>query len=42
VLPGTFVPALAGDVITSNHNVQEVKFGINYLFGGGGPVMARY
>jgi len=25
VLPGTFVPALAGDVITSNHNVQEVR-----------------
>jgi outer membrane immunogenic protein len=42
VLPGVFVPALAGDVITSNHNVQEVKFGINYLFNFGGPVVARY
>jgi hypothetical protein len=36
------VPALAGDVITSNHNVQMVKFGFNYLFNGAGPVVARY
>ena len=42
VLPGTFVPALAGDVITSNHNVQEVKLGVNYLFNFGGPGVARY
>jgi outer membrane immunogenic protein len=43
VLPGVLVPALAGDTITSNHNVQMVKFGINYLFnGGGGAVVARY
>jgi outer membrane immunogenic protein len=42
VLPGTVIPALAGDTVTSNHNVQMVKFGINYLFNFGGPVVARY
>jgi outer membrane immunogenic protein len=42
VVPGVLVPALAGDTITSNHNVQMVKFGINYLFNWGGPVVARY
>ena len=41
-LPGVVIPALAGDTITSNHNVQEVKLGINYLFNWGGPVVARY
>jgi outer membrane immunogenic protein len=38
VLPGVIIPALAGDTITSDHNVQMVKFGINYRFGWGGPV----
>jgi outer membrane immunogenic protein len=42
VLPGTVIPALAGDTITSDHNVQLVKLGINYRFGWGGPVAARY
>jgi outer membrane immunogenic protein len=42
VVPGTVFPALAGDTITSNHNVQMVKFGINYLFNWGSPVVARY
>jgi outer membrane immunogenic protein len=41
-LPGAVFPALAGDTISSSHNVQMVKFGINYLFGGGSPVVARY
>jgi outer membrane immunogenic protein len=39
---GVVFPALAGDTFSSNHNVQEVKFGINYLFNWGGPVVARY
>ena len=42
VVPGTVIPALAGDTITSNHNVQMVKLGFNYLFSWGGPVVARY
>jgi outer membrane immunogenic protein len=43
VLPGTVIPALAGDTITSDHNnVQLVKLGINYRFNWGGPVVARY
>lgn len=42
VVLGTIVPALAGDTITSNHNVQMVKFGVNYLYNWGGPVVARY
>ena len=42
VLPGTTIPALAGDTITSDHNVQMVKVGVNYLFNWGGPVVARY
>jgi outer membrane immunogenic protein len=42
VVPGTVIPALAGDTITSNHNVQMLKFGFNYLFSWGGPVVARY
>ena len=42
VVTGTVIPALAGDTITSNHNVQELKLGVNYLFNFGGPVVARY
>ena len=42
VVPGVVFPALAGDTITSNHNVQTVKVGINYLFNWGGPMVARY
>jgi outer membrane immunogenic protein len=43
LVPGVVVPALANDSITGNHNVQMVKFGINYLFNsGGGPLVARY
>jgi outer membrane immunogenic protein len=42
VLTGTVFPALAGDTITSDHNVQLVKLGINYHFNWGGPVVARY
>jgi outer membrane immunogenic protein len=42
-LPGTLVPALAGDTITSDHHVDLVKLGINYRFGwAGGPVVAKY
>ena len=42
-LPGAVIPALAGDTITSDHNVDLVKFGINYRFGwASGPVAARY
>jgi len=41
-LPGIIIPALAGDTITSDHNVQLIKLGINYRFGWGGPVVARY
>jgi hypothetical protein len=41
VIPGLVVPALASDSITSDHNVQMVKFGINYLFNGG-PLAGRY
>ena len=42
VLPGAIIPALAGDTITSDHNVDLVKFGINYRFGWGaaGPMVA--
>jgi outer membrane immunogenic protein len=39
---GVVFPALAGDTITSNHNVQMAKLGVNYLFNWGGPVVARY
>ena len=42
VIPGVVVPALASDSITSDHNVQMVKFGINYLFNGDGMLEARY
>jgi outer membrane immunogenic protein len=42
VLPGVVIPALAGDSITGDHNVQMVKLGVNYLFNWGGPVVARY
>jgi outer membrane immunogenic protein len=42
VVPGVVVPALANDSFTSNHNVQMVKFGINYLFNGDGPLLTRY
>jgi outer membrane immunogenic protein len=42
VLTGAVFPALAGDTITSDHNVQLVKLGINYRFNWGGPVVARY
>jgi outer membrane immunogenic protein len=42
VLPGVIFPALAGDTITSDHNVNLVKVGINYRFNWGGPVVARY
>jgi outer membrane immunogenic protein len=41
LIPGVVVPALAFDSITSSHNVQMVKFGINYLFDGG-PLAGRY
>ena len=41
-LPGVVFPALAGDTITSDHNIQMVKLGINYRFNWGGPVVARY
>ena len=41
-VPGVIFPALAGDTITSDHNVQLVKLGINYRFNWGGPVVARY
>jgi outer membrane immunogenic protein len=41
VLPGVLIPALAGDTITSDHNVQMVKLGVNYLFNWGGGV-GRY
>jgi outer membrane immunogenic protein len=41
-LPGVIIPALAGDTITSNHNVQMVKFGINYRFGWGGSMLGNY
>jgi outer membrane immunogenic protein len=39
-LPGVIIPALAGNTITSNNNVQMVKAGINYRFSWGllGPV----
>ncbi len=32
---GVVIPALAGDTITGNHNVQMVKLGVNYLFSWG-------
>jgi outer membrane immunogenic protein len=41
VIPQVLVPAVAFDAITSSHNVQMVKFGINYLFNDG-PLNARY
>jgi len=41
-VPGVIIPAIAGDTITGSHNVQLVKFGINYRFGWAGPVTARY
>jgi outer membrane immunogenic protein len=41
-LPGLIIPALAGDTITSNHNVEMVKFGINYRFSWGGPMLGNY
>jgi outer membrane immunogenic protein len=33
---------LAGDIFTSNRNVQTVKLGFNYLLNWGGPIFARY
>jgi outer membrane immunogenic protein len=45
-VPGTFIPALAGDTITSDHNVQLIKVGLNWRFGWGGytgpMVAAKY
>jgi outer membrane immunogenic protein len=45
-LPGNVIPALAGDTISSRHNIQMAKVGFNYLFnwwgGPGGPVVAKY
>lgn len=41
-LTGVVFPALAGDTITSDHNISMVKLGINYHFNMGGPVVARY
>jgi outer membrane immunogenic protein len=40
VIPAT-APFLAGDVFTSNRNIQEFKVGVNYLFNWGAPVAAR-
>ena len=41
-IPAT-APILAGDTFTSNNrNVQEFKFGVNYLFNWGPPVAGRY
>jgi outer membrane immunogenic protein len=42
VLPGVIIPALAGDTITSDHNVDLVKFGINYRFNWGLLGPTRY
>ena len=44
LVPGTLIPALAGDTITSDHNVDLVKFGLNFRFGGfgTGPAGMRY
>jgi outer membrane immunogenic protein len=37
------IPILAGDTFTSNNrNVQEFKFGVNYLFNWGPPIAGRY
>jgi len=44
-IPGVLIPALAGDVISSNHNIQSVKVGLNYLFNWtapAAPVATRY
>jgi len=41
-LPGIVIPALAGDTIASDDNVQMVKVGVNYLFKAGGPVVGKY
>jgi outer membrane immunogenic protein len=41
-LPGVIIPALAGDTITSNNNVQLVKVGINYRFNWGILGPTRY
>jgi outer membrane immunogenic protein len=35
----TFAPGVATDI---DQQIHAVKFGINYKFGGGGPIMARY
>jgi outer membrane immunogenic protein len=35
----SFAPGRATDI---DQQVQQVKFGINYKFGGGGPILARY
>jgi outer membrane immunogenic protein len=41
-IPGT-AAILAGDTLTSNNrNVQEFKFGFNYLFNWGPPIAGRY
>ena len=41
-IPAT-APILAGDTFTSNNrNVQEFKFGFNYLFNWGPPLASRY
>ena len=46
VLPGVIIPALTGDTITSDHNVQLIKVGLNWRFGWGGytapMVAAKY
>jgi hypothetical protein len=39
---GVIIPALAGDTITSNNNVQLVKDGINYRFNWGLLGSTRY
>jgi outer membrane immunogenic protein len=45
-LPGVIIPALAADTISSDHNVQLVKVGLNYRFNWGmpaaAPVMSKY
>ena len=37
VLPGVIAPTLPGDTLTSDHNAQVIKWGVNYLFSWGGP-----
>jgi outer membrane immunogenic protein len=44
LVPGVLIPALAGDTITSDHNISLVKVGLNFRFGafGTGPAGMRY